>query len=893
MSGRSSPTRICILEQSDNPYKHIFAAQNDPRHIICIEKPVKDSSLDKYFIDDSDLSTIKQSIKIPFTTHAFDAVFRRTTESSKLFEDLYDAVANAIDNRQSISVGIQSVFDDGIEQLLQDRHNKLFECIRKHATDHIYLKCSITIDGNELDLLTLNDEQTQPQYMLANDEDIEEVYKVIVSNLQSVAPAAVSIDFKTSTSHITLTTEDHHNDISIIYLHESEQFDRCLQILNSQIDVSTIIEDINKYILSVDDMIDRHLDVRDHRHTIDMYINKIDILIDSCSTKHKQKLYRCIHRLNEIQQHIDDSRDSKTANKRGDNSRQRALDDSRDSKTANKRGENTKIFNKQRYDHIKNIKPTSYRSSASKRRPSYKYQTDSSEEEAAKVTLIDRIRNDIKECDRLHHMKTMKIVRDKNLIDSTNKQMTTLIKEMKQQIDQQKQRYGELDTKHQLLQQKQDTLQSELNKKEEAIAQHLQDIDRYKHLISNSNSDINEIIDNRDKLIADHQNQIDKFKEELAAAQTSISQLQSTVNAKDLLIADHKSSVLIIQKDVDHLKEDIQRHKQQQLADADKIEKMTATISDLKVAMQHEDDKYQQLYESYHHLVDMDKRRQQEIDELHATIKDKDESAADVSRERDELKERNLHYEHKLGENIKLMDEMKTRLDDTKLQLSSAMHRIDDMLKDKDAISNLKRSIESKDESIRQLQEKVSKFDIEAVHYQHSLERLQSDSERHQAMASEMKTILEKKDLDILTMVEERDDLFQKANDLEQRLLAMDRIQTEDIDRLEKHVDDIVAQLGMARRDNEQLAQQAADLRLHLEAAEHRLAEAREKYYHKKSEVNVLRDKSDRLASENQRLAAQVSQLAASSKQSANATDHRHKAYRDIKSIIDEFKHQP
>jgi chromosome segregation ATPase len=346
-----------------------------------------------------------------------------------------------------------------------------------------------------------------------------------------------------------------------------------------------------------------------------------------------------------------------------------------------------------------------------------------------------------------------------------------------------------------------------------------------------------------------------------------------------------------MQKDVEHLKEAVQRHKQQQQAETDRAEKLAAAVGDLKVAMQHEEDKYQQLYESYHHLLEIDKRRQQEVDELLATIKAKDEAAGEASREREELKERVLHYEHKLEEHAGLLDELKARLDDTKQQLSAAAHRIDDLLKDKETIASLKRALESKEAALKQLQEKAGKLEIEAVHYQHSLDRLQADHERCQSGAAEMRGALEKKELDILTMVEERDDLFQKANDLEERLLAMDRIQTEDIDRLENHVDDIVAQLGMARRDNEQLAHQAADLRLRLEDAEHRHAEMKEKYYHKKSEANVLRDKLERLAAENHRLAAQTHQVAASSKQAT--ADHRHKAYRDIRSIIEEFKHQP
>lgn len=103
-------------------------------------------------------------------------------------------------------------------------------------------------------------------------------------------------------------------------------------------------------------------------------------------------------------------------------------------------------------------------------------------------------------------------------------------------------------------------------------------------------------------------------------------------------------------------------------------------------------------------------------------------------------------------------------------------------------------------------------------------------------------------------ILEEKDNLLNKASELEGKVIELDHIQRNDIESLENRVEATVVELRAAKEDNSHLL-------IALNKAESAFAEAdskfvtfRDKYYSKKTEANVLRDKVDKLTAEISRL---------------------------------------
>lgn len=142
-------------------------------------------------------------------------------------------------------------------------------------------------------------------------------------------------------------------------------------------------------------------------------------------------------------------------------------------------------------------------------------------------------------------------------------------------------------------------------------------------------------------------------------------------------------------------------------------------------------------------------------------------------------------------------------------------------------------------------------------------------------------------------MVDEKDDLLRKASELEGKVMELDNIQRNDIEGLEERVESTIKELRGAKEDNAGLLAALNKAELALTEADGKMVEFRDKYHAKKTEVNVLRDKVDKLSAELNRMKLENGRLQdmfESRRYQVNVSEHKSKAYRDIRTIIDDFK---
>jgi chromosome segregation ATPase len=171
----------------------------------------------------------------------------------------------------------------------------------------------------------------------------------------------------------------------------------------------------------------------------------------------------------------------------------------------------------------------------------------------------------------------------------------------------------------------------------------------------------------------------------------------------------------------------------------------------------------------------------------------------------------------------------------------------------------------------------------------------QQEIDRLNIVISDHKEALSKKEAELYRIVEEKDDLLHKAGELEGKVIELDQIQRNDIEGLEQRVERTIMELKSAKDDNANLLHALSKAESALTEADSKYVTFRDKYYSKKTEANVLRDKVDKLL-------AEISRLKAENSRYNEALDHKrvqvamnenkNKAYRDIKGIIDDFKNE-
>lgn len=119
---------------------------------------------------------------------------------------------------------------------------------------------------------------------------------------------------------------------------------------------------------------------------------------------------------------------------------------------------------------------------------------------------------------------------------------------------------------------------------------------------------------------------------------------------------------------------------------------------------------------------------------------------------------------------------------------------------------------------------------------------------------TELKEHLSRKDQEIHSILEEKDDILKKAAELEGKVRELDSLQRNDIDSLEMRVESTVDELRLIKQDNSNLLAALSKAESLFTEADSKSVIFSDKYYSKKSEVKALLEKIERMGAEISRL---------------------------------------
>lgn len=118
-------------------------------------------------------------------------------------------------------------------------------------------------------------------------------------------------------------------------------------------------------------------------------------------------------------------------------------------------------------------------------------------------------------------------------------------------------------------------------------------------------------------------------------------------------------------------------------------------------------------------------------------------------------------------------------------------------------------------------------------------------------------------------------------------------MQRNDIEDLERRVECTVLELRIAREENNALTNALSKAESALTESDGRYVTLRDKYNSRKTESNIFKEKIERYTNEITKLRADNTRLAdllETKRHFAAAGEIKSKAFRDIKSIIDDFR---
>lgn len=119
---------------------------------------------------------------------------------------------------------------------------------------------------------------------------------------------------------------------------------------------------------------------------------------------------------------------------------------------------------------------------------------------------------------------------------------------------------------------------------------------------------------------------------------------------------------------------------------------------------------------------------------------------------------------------------------------------------------------------------------------------------------TELKEHLSRKDQEIHSILEEKDDILKKAAVLEGKVRELDSLQRNDIESLEMRVESTVDELRLITQDNSNLLAALSKAESLFTEADRKSVIFSDKYYSKKSEVKALLEKIERMSAKISRL---------------------------------------
>lgn len=201
---------------------------------------------------------------------------------------------------------------------------------------------------------------------------------------------------------------------------------------------------------------------------------------------------------------------------------------------------------------------------------------------------MNRLKGDLNECDNLQQIKYTTIVRDRNSLEATNRELASLVKNLKRKLEDEAEKYHHLDTEYKLLQMTSKKANADLEKQALTLKEYEAQIRDLKDQLGQEKDLLTEKKQKWKGRIAALQGEIDKLKEQNYNLDNRISHYEQVVVSQDNTITDEKDKLSSVENRLEQLKAQLDEANREALANQEKLAAQDSELTELNIRMQYE-----------------------------------------------------------------------------------------------------------------------------------------------------------------------------------------------------------------------------------------------------------------------------------------------------------------
>lgn len=321
------------------------------------------------------------------------------------------------------------------------------------------------------------------------------------------------------------------------------------------------------------------------------------------------------------------------------------------------------------------------------------------------------MRGDLAEFDSLQHVKLATVMRDRVSLDATNRELAGVIKELKKRSEEEGEKMHHLDTEFKLLH----ANFRRTSEENERQGMQIQDLEGdLKSTRDNLAQQIELLATKKSKWkgrITALQADLDKMKEENINLSNQVAHYEKLTLSQDNMITEEKEKIIAVEEKLENLKSQLEEAKKEAAANHEKTSAQESELAEMTVRLQYETRGNIDLKKEIENLKlelaekdgKMEELRKEHRKKKEKIIATKDQEINAIRAQNDDLKATNSKNEARVNELENTMEEMRTKLEDTLRQLGLCEVKISELVREKEAVIELKAIVEEKD---RELEDK-------------------------------------------------------------------------------------------------------------------------------------------------------------------------------------------
>lgn len=323
-------------------------------------------------------------------------------------------------------------------------------------------------------------------------------------------------------------------------------------------------------------------------------------------------------------------------------------------------------------------------------------------------SILGRLKGDLAECDNLQNIKYTTILKDKQSLESTNKQFANLVKEMKRKLQEEQEKYHDIHTQFKLQEASSKRVNEEFQKQSETIKDQDKQIKDLKNGVITEKDLLMEKKEKWRRRFGELQSEIDGLKEQNISLENRATSYEQLTVSQDALLTEEKQKIRTIEHNLTILRSQLDDARNEAINNQERTQAQETELTEVTVRLQYETGKVQELKSTIEKLAADLQQKDKAMEDFKIEQKQKrdiplaskNDEIAKLLRAQSQLKSDVEKSEYRCREFESALEDTRYKLDDSMKQLNIAEIKLTDLVKEKELVMELKSVISDREKDL-------------------------------------------------------------------------------------------------------------------------------------------------------------------------------------------------